>query len=171
MQRLILLFFVLLIVTSLVGCFNPIDKEPDITGYVVEKSNDNILVVSETSEDLRENGGVAEFYEMIWFSNSSNEINLGDKVDIWYNSVNQSYPAKATIKTFNIHEPDQPDDALLTESEVLEQVLSNLDIQPDQLFAIQSIQFNKSKQIWLINLMEIWTEEILTIKFPETNQP
>lgn len=169
MRRLFQLLFILSIMIALAGCFNLVNRDQKITGYVVEKSNNNILVVSETSEDLSENGGVPEFYEMIWFSNVADEINLGDKIDIWYNSVDQSYPAKSTIKRFNIHKSNQPDGALLTESEVLKQVLTNLAIQPNQLFAIQSVQFNKVSQIWLIHFMEIWTEETLTIEYSETD--
>lgn len=170
MQQFIRLTYIVLLTASLMSCNNSIDREPDITGYVVEKSNENILVSSTTPEDLSENGGVSEFYQMIWFSNAPEDLSCGDKIDIWHNDIQESYPARSTIDHYDIYQADSPDGAMMNESEVLEQVLSQKEVQPNQLFAVRSTQFNKTNKTWLITLIEIWTEDVVTIEFSETDQ-
>ncbi|MBU5595000.1 YobA family protein [Amphibacillus sp. MSJ-3] len=169
MKRLIQLIYIISLTISLISCSNQADRAPDITGYVVEKSEQNILVSSVIPEDLSGNGGVSEFYQMIWFSNAPKELNYGDKVDIWHKELHESYPARSTIEHYTICESDSPEGAKMTESEVLEQVLSQKDIQPSELYAVRSTYFNKNKQTWIITLVEIWTEEVVTIEYSETD--
>ncbi|GAA4060466.1 hypothetical protein [Amphibacillus indicireducens] len=69
MRHLQKLIFLLFVSISLIGCQDNLDRDPDITGYVVEQTENNILVASESAIDLSSNGGVRNFYQMVWFSN------------------------------------------------------------------------------------------------------
>ena len=155
---------------SLVACQQSIDREPDLTGYVVEKMNDSILIANEESIDLSANGGVSNYYQMIWFSNPPKELSYGDKVHIWYDEVEESYPSRSIIVDYCLIDSDTHEGAALTESEVLNQVLAEYESKPSELFAVHTTDFNPRTKTWLISLIEIWTQDIVTIEVSEQEQ-
>lgn len=67
MRNLIVYLTVLLFI--LVGCSNEngndYGREPGITGYVMDKEGQEILVVSTEAKDYGENGGIEEFYDAV----------------------------------------------------------------------------------------------------------
>lgn len=170
MSRLIKITIILIISMTLFGCQRSLDRDPDIIGYVVEQVENNILVASETATDLSGKGGVPYYYQMIWFSNPPKELSYGDKVEIWFDEVKDSYPNRSTIIDYNILDTDSPNGATLSETEVLNLVLSEHKTQPNELFAIHKTYYNKFKKTWKITLIEIWTQEIITIEYPEADQ-
>ncbi|SEO64202.1 Protein of unknown function [Amphibacillus marinus] len=161
------LLTMLLFIFLLIGCRKDTIREPDLTGYVIEATESCILVASSKAKDLSEDGGVSEFYEMIWFNNPPSEINSGDKIDVWYDQVNQSYPAVSKLEEFNIHQEHRPEGASLSQAEALTTVLSELDFHPNERYAIRSILFDKNKLIWNVNLFEVWSEKIISIELPD----
>lgn len=167
MRRFTEIFLIIFLSLIFVGCQNSLSRDPDITGYIIDKTNNTILVASETPKDLSENGGVTEFYDMIWFSNPPSTITLGDKIDIWYDAIDQSYPGRSKIEAYNIHKSEQPEGALCTESEVLEHVLSNFVIEPNQFIVIESLTFNEAENFWSVDLREILTQQVFTVVYFE----
>jgi len=171
MGRLLKLIFLLIVVsTSLIACQGNLDRDPDITGYVVEQTENNILVASESAIDLSSNGGVKNFYQMVWFSNPPKELGYGDKVEVWFDEIEESYPNRSTIVDYNILETDSPEGATLNETEVLNQVLSQHKTRPSELFAIHKTHYNNLNNTWKITLIEIWTQKVITIEYPEADQ-
>lgn len=170
MSRLIKITILLIISVSLFGCQRNLDRAPDITGYVVEQTENNILVASEASMDLSGNGGVSNYYQMIWFSDPPKELCYGDKVEVWFDEVKDSYPSRSTMIDYNILDTDSPEGATLSETEVLNHVLSQNKSRPNELFAVHKTRYNKRNHTWFITLIEIWTQDIVTIEFSETDQ-
>ncbi|HHU20327.1 MAG TPA: DUF3221 domain-containing protein [Bacilli bacterium] len=170
MRHLQKLIFLLIVSISLIGCQDNLDRDPDITGYVVEQTENNILVASESAIDLSSNGGVRNFYQMVWFSNPPNELSYGDKVEVWFDEIEESYPNRSTIVDYNILEVDSPEGATLNETEVLNQVLSQHKTRPNELFAVHKTHYNNWNNTWMITLIEIWTQEKVTIEHPEADQ-
>ncbi|WP_041450091.1 DUF3221 domain-containing protein [Amphibacillus xylanus] len=167
LRRIIYSTFILLLVVSLFGCQRGLDRDPDLTGYVVEIAENNILIASETPVDLSKNGGVSNYYDMVWFSNPPHDLSYGDKVNIWYDEIQDSYPSRSTIVEYTIIEDISPNGAKFSESEVLNKVLSQLNSKPSELFAVHETRYNSQNKTWQISLMEIWTQEILTIEYSE----
>ena len=170
MSRLIKITILLIISVSLFGCQRNLDRAPDITGYVVEQTENNILVASEASTDLSGNGGVSNYYQMIWFSDPPKELCYGDKVEVWFDEIKESYPSQSTMIDYNILDTDSPEGATLSETEVLNLVLSQNKSRPNELFAVHKTHYNTFKNTWKITLIEIWTQDIITIEYPEADQ-
>ncbi|MBM7542080.1 DUF3221 domain-containing protein [Amphibacillus cookii] len=168
-----LLFILLITLTSLLSCTYLSDNatgtkdEPGITGYVVDQSDNRILVASDQAQDLSESGGVSEYYEMIWFLNAPTDIQCGDKVDIWYDTIDDSYPAKSTLQDYHIHDQEPPEEAHLTSADALKEALSKQSNHPSQIFAVRDIIFNKDHLQWTVYLFEIWSGEVVAIEVEE----
>lgn len=148
----------IILVPLFIGCVNR-NNEPGITGYVMDKEGDRMLVASYEAQDLSDDGGVSQFYQLIWFSNAPETIEIGDKVSIWYNDLNESYPAQSSVKDYKIIESTKPNDANLTEIQALKRALAKQKNHPSQVFAVQSITFDQDEANWLIELYEVWSEK------------
>ncbi|WP_017473778.1 DUF3221 domain-containing protein [Amphibacillus jilinensis] len=168
-----LLFILLITLASLLSCTYLSDnttgtkEEPGITGYVVDQSDDRILVASDQVQDLSKTGGVSEYYEMIWFLNAPTDIQCGDKVDIWYDTTDDSYPANSTLQDYHIHDQESPKGARLTPADALKEALSKQSSHPSQIFAVRDVIFNQAQLQWTIYLFEVWSGEVIAIEVTE----
>ncbi|TQS74245.1 DUF3221 domain-containing protein [Ornithinibacillus gellani] len=102
--------------------------KPDIYGYVMDKQDERILVVSHEPEDFRATGGVAEFHNAIWVSHMPKTIQTGQKIKMWFSAVAESYPAQAAGGKYMLIEEPKPAGAHLTEADALQQALQQLKI-------------------------------------------
>lgn len=138
------------------------DKEPGMTGYVMAKEDERILVVDPVSQDFSSTGGVNEFYDAIWFSNIPEEIKEGDKVKVWFDAVAESYPGQSEAISIEVIVAPRPDGADLDESEAINKALHSGEINTSWPTVLKSIKYNKEADAWDIVMGESIGEELKT---------
>ena len=138
------------------------DKEPGMTGYVMAKENERILVVDPVSQDFSSTGGVNEFYDAIWFSNIPEEIKEGDKVKVWFDAVAESYPGQSEAIKIEVVPASRPDGADLDESAAINKALYSGEITTSWPTVLKSIEYNKETDTWKISIRETVEEPAKT---------
>lgn len=144
MKKLLLILF--LSNLWLIGCTT--HKEPGIEGYVVKKGDGRILVVASAPKDFSSTGGLAEFYNAIWFSNAPGKVKVGDKVQVWFDVVAESYPGQSEAEKVEILPEKKPKNADLTEAEAIRKALAPERISQYEVPAIKSVNYNEAADIW-----------------------
>jgi len=139
------------------------DKEPGMTGYVMAKDNERILVVDPVSQDFSSTGGVNEFYDAIWFSNIPEEIKEGDKVKVWFDAVAESYPGQSEAIRIEVLPAPMPDGADLDESAAINKALHSGEITTSWPTVLKSIEYNKGTDTWEISIIEMVEEPEKTL--------
>lgn len=138
--------------------------EAGIIGYVMQKDNERILVISQAAQDFSSTGGVKEYYDAIWFSNAPKDVEVGDKVKVWYDIVAESYPGQSEAKHIEVISSQKPNGANLTESEALNKALESEEIKANDLTVLKSIVYNKQTDRWNVELKEIWSEKTYNVQ-------
>ena len=175
MKRILIIIFVLLFAVSLSGCnqnkSSEVDEDKDtprdeagITGYVMAMENGRILVVNPDAQDFSATGGVKEFYNAIWFSNVPQDIKLGERVNVWYDLVMESYPGQSEVKHIEVIPSEKPEGVNLTEAEALSKALTSQEINANEITVVKDIAYNNKTNKWNINLKQIWSDEIYNIQ-------
>lgn len=169
MKRIFNFTLVLLFTISLLGCSSNNSKgEAGITGYVMNKENDRILVVSSDAQDFSSNGGIDEFYNAIWFSKAPKDNIIGEKVMVWFDNVAESYPGQSEIKEIAIVPGKLPEGADLTEADALYEALASKDIDMNQILAVKSMEYNSQEDNWNIKLKDTMSGMIYDVKVEDT---
>jgi hypothetical protein len=173
MKRICSFILVLFLTLSLLGCNqrnigvddkkNP-SVEPGIIGYVMNKENKGILVVSQVVQDFSSTGGVEEFYNAIWFSNAPKDIKLGDKVKVWFDEVLESYPGQSEVKHIEVITGEKPNGANITESEALYNALTSEEMKTNEVIVVKSIAYDKQADRWNVALKETWGDKTYNIQ-------
>ncbi|MDW7649728.1 MAG: DUF3221 domain-containing protein [Bacillota bacterium] len=143
---------------------------PGITGYVMSRDENSILVVDPLAQDFSSTGGASEQYDAIHFSNAPADVKVGDKVNVWYAWVVHPYPGVSEVKHIEVTASPRPTGAILSESEALERVLTSRFFlttrsQDDAAFlankvmAVQLIEFNPEKGSWGVTLRDVLAKE------------
>jgi hypothetical protein len=173
MKRICSFVLVLFLTLSLLGCNQSnigVDgkkspsEEPGIIGYVMNEENTGILVVSQVVQDFSATGGVEEFYNAIWFSNAPQDVEIGDKVKVWYDEVLESYPGQSEAKHVEVISSQKPNGANLTESEALYKTLTSKEVNRTEVAVVKFIEYNKQTDKWNIVLKETWGDKIVNIE-------
>lgn len=181
-KRLTMLFFLSLL---LVGCGTSNDKniddnhtsgangdEPGMIGYVVDKDHGRILVVDSEPQDFSSTGGVSEYYNAIYFSNVPEEVEIGDKVKVWFDIVAESYPGQSSATKIEVLLPDKYDGATFTSREAIKQALQKVENDDFGIKVVKDVQFKDG--IWTVIIKkgeEDYTIEIADGKRAETENP
>lgn len=178
MKRTVLLILILTIPIFILGCGPNQDNEvpdsiqsdaPDyeagITGYIMDKRDGRILVVSPEKQDFSSTGGMSEFYDAIWFSKPPDTAEIGMKVKVWYEIVLQSYPGQAEVTHLEIIPSPKPKGAKLTESEALAKALSTQRI--NRVVTVKSIEYSSKSNEWIIELKDTNDYEVITLSVKE----
>lgn len=132
----ILSVFILLLSLSISGC-NSNESNVNVTeGYIVKKKDKNILVVNDA----------------IWFSNAPADVQVGQKVQVWYDFVAESYPGQSSAKKVVILESNKPDNANLTEADAIRKALDQ--VAEHVIPLIKSINYNEKADEWNIQINE-----------------
>lgn len=164
MRKYALVFITSCILLALIGCSNNPNQsntsttdssdQPGIEGYVIEKANGSILVVDPIPQDFSSTGGVSEFHNAISFSNAPAEVNIGDKVQVWFDSVAESYPGQSKVKKIKVINSVKPANAELTEAEAIQRALAQTKEKTEitGLTVILSATFNAASDTWNIHL-------------------
>jgi Protein of unknown function (DUF3221) len=139
-------------------------KDPGMEGYVVKIENGRILVVASKPKDFSSTGGLAEFYNAIWFSNAPEKVKVGDKVQVWFDVVAESYPGQSEAEKVEILAEKKPRNANLTKAEVIRKALAPEQINKHEIPAIKSILYNQKADIWEVLVKQGDTEVNIVIK-------
>jgi hypothetical protein len=165
MKKIFIFVLLLSLTMPLLGCSSEnSNEEAGITGYVINKENDRILVISSDAQDFSDSGGLDEFYNAIWFSKAPKDIIIGEKVMVWFDIVAESYPGQSEVKKIAIVPSKLPEDADLTEADALNKALASKEIDANQVLAVKSIEYNKQDDNWSIKLKETWSDKVYDIK-------
>lgn len=137
---------------------------PGIVGYVTDKENGRILVINPDPQDFSANGGVKEYYEAIWFSNASEDIDVGEKVRVWFGAVRESYPAQSDIERIEVVPGQKPEGANLTEPEAVYKALMSQEKHNGLFLVVTSVKYQQASHEWEVQLKEAQGEGIYNIK-------
>ncbi|MFZ3579744.1 YobA family protein [Virgibacillus sp. DJP39] len=147
---------ILSFVMILVGCGNDDTNEyngkPGITGYVMDKKEQRILVVSQEVKDFSESGGTKEFYDAVWANEAPNDVMVGEQVSVWFKGeVETSYPGQTSVGKLEVKTSYTPEDATLSDAEALNKALNQNEV-GNEILTVQSISYDAKKDEWSISL-------------------
>lgn len=151
-----IVYFIILVLAVLAGCTSENADEPadgpDITGYVMDKGGEGILVVSTEAKDYSGTGGIAEYYNAAWVGGAPDEIEMGDFVEILFDGgVNDSYPAQASAGEIEVVPGSTPEGATLSDTEALNKALTAEPFE-NEILTVHSIEFDADQSEWSIVL-------------------
>ncbi|GEN57009.1 hypothetical protein GCM10012290_16920 [Halolactibacillus alkaliphilus] len=155
--------FIIISMTCLSLCIYFKQTPADLTGYVIKKTPERLLIQSEKSKDLRRSGGRERYYELIWVETNSSSLELGDHVDVWYHSISQHYPRIASTKKIAPVNQQSTYNSRLSKKKVIKKVYSGLTTHPSELFVIDQISYIKDKEEWQIDLFDVFSERCQSI--------
>lgn len=136
-----------------------------MTGYVVKREEDRILVISSEKQNFSATGGIAEYYEAIWFSDAPQGVKVGEKVEVWYEYVLTSYPGQSTAEKITIIPTEQPIEATLTEAEAVAKALENDALNYDMIYTILFVSYDTNSKLWSVHVKDAMSpEEEITIE-------
>jgi hypothetical protein len=157
MRSFIRLIIISGLLLTLIGCSmldnintdhsNTTGDKPGMVGYVVDRENSRILVVDPVPQDFSSTGGLSEFYHAIWFSNVSEEIEIGEQVKVWFDMVAESYPGQSEAIKISIIEGEKPEKADLTEAEAIRRALTS-EWKTRGISVIKSATFDPETDVW-----------------------
>ncbi|WP_258000419.1 YobA family protein [Bacillus sp. Marseille-P3661] len=159
------LFFTLALISlMLVGCTS--NEEPGMEGYIVNKENGRILVVESVPKDFSSSGGLPEFYNAIYFSDAPNNVNVGDKVQVWFDAVAESYPGQSRVEKIEILTTPKPEYANLTHSEVIRQALGTVNMNQNgiSLPIIKAVMYDAKLDVWNVTIKQNEEEISIDVK-------
>lgn len=164
MKKVSISILILLIGIGLIGCNSGMAKEPGIEdapdngqtpgieGYVLGKKGRSILVVGSVPKDFSGTGGVKEFYDAIWFSNAPKNVSIGQKVQVWYSFVQESYPGQSKADKVAVLPDIRPEGARLTEAKAIAQALSEQTGPKVGVPVIKGADYDQTSKMWRIVL-------------------
>ncbi|NUU76007.1 DUF3221 domain-containing protein [Paenibacillus xylanilyticus] len=157
---------VLLMVISLTGCAGQIQdeqaqppsddpKEKGFTGYVVDRKEDSILVVSPEYEDFGSNGGASRYYPAKWFSNAP-DPQVGSYVEIWTDGgpENEPYPGRARAESIAEYTAATPDGAKISEADAIRGGLYLPDGERISVPVIEDVEFQADTGTWKVRMRD-----------------
>lgn len=168
MKKISFILLFLLLVT--IGCSAektepnpPISVENnEITGYVLDIKDGNILVVDPKLAEIANDGGrTKDFHRAIWLSNTKEKVSIGQKVKVSYGDTLVSYPAKSEALSMEIVESNKPKGAVLSEQQVISKAIG---VSPftEGVTIIKKVTYNKSFKNWSVLLKN--AEKEITIE-------
>ncbi|WP_181350305.1 YobA family protein [Thalassobacillus sp. CUG 92003] len=132
------------ILLILVGC-----TSPDITGYIMDKKNNEILVVATESEDT---GETKEFYDAVWARDAPGDVKIGEQVDVWYDGpIAESYPGQTSAGRVDVIPSSILEGATLSDAEALNKALTQQRPENGTL-TVRSISYEADQDEWSIKL-------------------
>lgn len=172
MNKVFFALLILIVAVSTMGCNltskePPRSDEPGIIGYVMNKESDSILVINPEAQDFSSSGGVSEYYDAIWFTNAPQDIEVGEKVKVWFDNVMDSYPAQSEVIHLEVIPSQTPNGANLTESEALKKALTSELSNMESLIVVKNINYANKSDSWDIKLKEIWGDEVYDVQIDD----
>lgn len=164
MKKILSYFIITLLTFSIIGCSaGNHSGDPGMEGYVMSVENGRMLVVDTKSQDFSSTGGVKEFYNAIVFSNAPKDVQVGQKVQVWFDAVAESYPGQSSAKKVKILPSNQPANANLAEDAAIRKALDSQSFGHFGVLVIKSVSYDESSDVWEIVLKqeeEEWTVQV-----------
>lgn len=140
------------------------EEYSSMVGYIMDiDSGGRILVVDPVAQDFSNTGGVDEFYNAIWFSDAPQEVELGERVEVWFDAVAESYPGQSGVKDLEVITEEVPEGANLSPTQALNRLLTQEE--GSRFTAVQSIPYDKEQDQWTIRLKELMTEDPQVLEY------
>jgi hypothetical protein len=149
MKKGLTLAFLLLLLFIISGCHS--DVGPGIDGYIVSKEKDRILVVSSASRNNGSGGGGDEYHDAIWFSDAPEEVQIGQKVQIWYNFVLDSYPGQSLASKVMVLPSNKRNGSDLTDTLAIAKALNMQ--KTNDVPIIKRVDFDIDTDSWRITIL------------------
>ncbi|QQK79009.1 hypothetical protein HUG20_03235 [Salicibibacter cibi] len=121
----------------------------EITGYVVDENDDEVLVVDTEPSST---AGDGEHYDAMWLAHFSEDVELGEKVNAGYGDAIEPYPGETSdVVYIEVLEEERPEEANLTKTEALREILpvEELDVP-----AIKTLEFDDESNQWTIEMAD-----------------
>lgn len=153
-MRKLLISLTLFTVLILVGCNNEAkhSEEPYLTGYVMDKRSQKLLIVSTEAEENQSTERTEETYRAVWSAKPPNHVKVGEQVNVWYEAeFLLSDPPEATISEIEVLPSAVPEGADLSDTEALNQALAQETVK-NKILTVKSIVFDPDKDEWSIAL-------------------
>ncbi|MCR2821492.1 YobA family protein [Lederbergia panacisoli] len=132
-----------------------VNKPSKVGAYVVKKSGNTVLAVDSQPQDFSATGGVKEYYNAISFSNVKEKLEIGQRVRIEVDGpVMESYPAQANAGNIEILPTYKPDQANLTEAQVVKEAVKIAETKSDWFPAIRHVEYFEAEAIWKVGIMQ-----------------
>lgn len=169
MRNVLLTVICLFIGLSLLGCSSSTSKSgsgtnavppktedtaPGIEGYIVDQRDGGILVVDNVPKNYSASGGVEEFYNAIWFSYAQKDVAIGQKVQVWFSMVMESYPGQSAAEKLRVVPIPKPDHANMDEAEAIRQALAAPRIDLPGVLVIKATSYDESSDQWTVSIKQ-----------------
>ncbi|MFC7677928.1 YobA family protein [Paenibacillus sp. GCM10028914] len=128
------------------------DSAPGMEGYVVDQQDGEILVVDSVPKNYSASGGKPEFYNAIWFSYGQKNVAVGQKVQVWFNLVKQSYPGQSTAEKLRVVPAPKPDQANIDEAEAIRQALAEPAEDNPAVPVIKAVKYDEASDKWMVSI-------------------
>lgn len=140
--------------------------EADIIGYVLDKKDRSIFVVSKQAQDFSANDGLNEYYDAIWLSEAPEDIEIGEQVKIWYDGpVQESYPMGGKVGKLEVVPGNKHEGADWSEAEAIDIAIQQQ--KPNEHIAVKSIEFDKELAFWKIEFKELPDGDVYQVQVQE----
>ncbi|SDJ09221.1 DUF3221 domain-containing protein [Salimicrobium halophilum] len=143
MKKILITFFVMIVLS---GC-----SFPDYEGYVIDKEDGRILVVSSEAEGWNNNDD-QKHYDALWASGVPKDIEIGEKVEVWADTVAESYPGQANPNKINVLPADKPEAADLTDAEAIKKALTEVENE-NGMPVVKSSEFQEADDVWIVEIV------------------
>lgn len=120
------------------------EDRSEMTGYITDKDDDNRILVTEAE-------GGEENYSAVWFSTDEKDVEIGDKVVVGHDRMDDSYPGQSYAVHLEVIEPEHPEEAELNNAEALHSILPADDI---DVPVVTTIDYDNNADTWFIELMD-----------------
>lgn len=127
----------------------------DKGAYLVDLEDDRFLAVAAKAQDFSENGGQEEFYSAIWydFPDAAEQLEIGQRVQVEASGpIMESYPGQGTAVFVEVLPAYKPENADLTETEVVRGALEGVSSESFEVPAVQSVAYNADTDNWAVVL-------------------
>lgn len=140
--------------------------------YVMGLSEESMLVVSAKAMDFSQNGGEKEFYSAVnyHFPAASQKLSVGQRVNIEPSGpIMESYPGQGTALYVAVLPEYKPDDADLSESEVVQLGMEKAKSEKNNnILAIRDISYNELEDLWMIEFKR--DTEVIGVKIEDKKE-
>ncbi|WP_179194880.1 YobA family protein [Bacillus sp. EAC] len=134
-------------------------KKPGIEGYVLGIRGHQMLVVSQEPKNYESTSGTKEFYNAVWFSNAPRNIKIGQKVQVWFDYMLESYPGQSNAEKVKVIKSKSFVGSKLTEADVIKKVVHDQSKKIKELMIpsiiIKSIEYDKHFHRFTVQIQDL----------------